>query len=265
VAASSESVSPQSEFLLTQFLKHPIVGLVIGIAISIALYFLSLNEMQPSYAVSEPVAIATKQTGVDELRILYKEVEVQAAYRKRIVLWNAGRKAIEKSSISTDQPICVRLGSDMLLLSQRVSQTSRPNLLVLTRTLTDDQGMCIALEIQGDEAFEVNDGVVIDLFYASPNDPSITVSGRIKGVKEGFAQLNWDTAIRRKMKPMNWFSLVFLAINTLVGARMLWIEIKRYRAGEKNNLYLGLICFVPLTTLAVYMAKPVFFGLNWVE
>ena len=51
----------------------------------------------------------------------------------------------------------------------------------------------------------------------------------------------------------------------IVGARMITIEIDRFRKGVKNNIVFGSIVFFPWTFVYfLYVLKPLLFGLGWV-
>ena len=244
------------------FLKHPVVGLCLGVFATALLDRLSVAEMRPRFAVRKAETIASRETRVPGLQVLFRGKEVNVVRRARLVFWNAGDRPIDKPAISMTTPICIKYPSDVTLLDYRVVATSRPDLQIrLHPSSAGDQR--IVIEVLGDDALERDDGALVELLYDGPEQAEFNLSGRIKGVRNGFEEESWDRAVLKRLKPTEWIEFLNMLIIAMIGALMLRREIQRYRAGEPNNLALGGYCFFPAMLANVWLLKPLIFGLHW--
>lgn len=245
-------------------LKNPIVALSISVSVSVLLYYSALSEMKPSYTVSDSEIVASKKDGIKKLNILYDNQVIENAFRKKIVIWNSGNKTIYKNFISSDHPIRIKYSSNVSILDQRVSKTSRPD-LKFTSEIDSIYGNSINIILLGDEALESDDGVMIEIFYSGLEDEEFYVTGRIKGVKQGFEEYDWDRVVKKNFDFQEWSEFIPMLFIIFIGAVMYYVEIRRFRAGEKNNLLFASFIFPPALLLTVYLIMPFFIGVNWVQ
>ncbi len=246
------------------FLKHPITSLVIGIIgvlLAVLFYFLSLKEIKPRYAVSEPELIAEQTLDTPKLKLLWDDIEIKDISSAKIAIWNSGWQYLDDSSISNTDPIRVLIPEGVTVLSSSFIQTSRDKLRFKTSIKTSAKNeQYILIEIDGDEALEHNDGGVLKILFTGKSTKSFVIDGRIKGSKEGFVKTAWSqTSI--------WETIISIINAIIIFAVIVESQIRhRQRNRLESILYSAIIVFFIYYILAT---SPIQVGLsslpNWVK
>lgn len=170
-----------------------IINIVLwGISIIIAaiFYFFGIKKMGPKYFVAN-TSILAKSTGENSnLKILWNDKEVKNINKKQIAFYNSGKIPIRRSDISSDIPISIKCPSSITLLGSYVSKTNRD---IKMETVNYEENKIVELKLINDEAFERNDGFVVDILYTSENDiddKEWSMEGRIISVPRGIRKIN---------------------------------------------------------------------------
>jgi hypothetical protein len=180
-----------------EVIKHPVTGIGIALAMSIAFHQLSQREPAPSFATSFTETIASAESTDPRLVITWDGHRIPGVSSTRLVLWNAGRDYVDPADFL--RPITIVPAEPVQLLDVGVVRTSRPELRFIPTVHVDSvlKRQVIRLAAQGDEVLERDDGAVVRILYASTRRDSLSgvgfqVTGRIKGVPGGFRRLNWN-------------------------------------------------------------------------
>ncbi len=178
------------------FIKHPVVGLMICGLIAFIFYQLGSPKVKLRYYVSliKPMDIFWNPIDNPEISILWKGKEIDFLISRKIVLWNAGTKYLEKSNILPADPIRIVPTKNIKILSAQVIQTSRPELKFITTIKKEKKNdiQYIKLDWEGDEVLEKHDGVFLKLLYTGKVNCDFHVLGRIKGCPRGFKETSID-------------------------------------------------------------------------
>lgn len=178
------------------FIKHPVVGLVICGLIAFTFYQLGSPKVKLRYYVSliKPMDIVWKTIDNPEISILWKGKKIDFLVSRKIVLWNAGTRYLEKSNILPADPIRIVPTKNIKILSAQVIQTSRPELKFITTIKKEKKNdiQYIKLDWEGDEVLEKHDGVFLKLLYTGKVNCDFHVLGRIKGCPRGFKETSMN-------------------------------------------------------------------------
>lgn len=173
-----------------------IISFLLGVW-GIYLTFGSDRKPKPVYKILSDISI-TPGSSDSKIKVFYDSIEVENVRAVTISLWNAGNGFLSKDAFSKERPLAISCVKAVSILEFRTLKSTRPG-LILTPTLYADSVMgtpqdslsdesdFVALEIQGDEGLEVQDGVTCQILYtAKASDNFWSVNARIKGVPEGF-------------------------------------------------------------------------------
>jgi hypothetical protein len=254
---------PKNSFV--SVLSHPITAVLvsaIGIWCSIMLYVINNADISPQYAVRNSDIIASMKDNINGLKIMLNNKQIDSARIVRMAIWNSGRVPIDKAAILANQPICINYPESVSILDYRVSATSRSNLNFLLHPASNG-AHCLEIEIGGDEALEQDDGALVELLYAGPEDASFLVSGRVKGAKEGFQKQSWDRIVLKQKNLADWTRVSLMMLWSLTGIILYLKEIRLCLANKPNVI--GLASYILFTNLFLnaWLYKPFFVGLSW--
>lgn len=190
--------------------KHPFTGVAIGIIVALFVYMLSRATKEPVFSVSPPELVAQTIHSEEKLKIFWDNEEIHNATSVKIALWNNGSKFIDKSDISSTDPIkIISADEDINILAVKALRTSRTNLNFETKKENNK----VIVKIIGDEALEKFDGAIFHILYSGKQDCIWKVSGRIKGIPGGFKQKDWSKV---HPPPTKSFSIAILLIAVLM-------------------------------------------------
>jgi hypothetical protein len=186
--------------MLSKISKDPVAnfligvgGIIVGIVFAVGFYFLvEKKEAQPRYAVSEPETLAEATADAPGLKLLWEEEEIENVHTIDVVIWNAGRQFLDKNAISATDPIRITYPPGVKILYMKFTRTSRDNLKFTATDLAAAGTSAIQVGIVGDEALERKDGGLLRVLFSGPSTEEFVVTGRIKGSREGFIEVDWD-------------------------------------------------------------------------
>jgi hypothetical protein len=172
---------------------HPVMGLVVAIAVGFSTYFLSKSTKEPVFTVSPTELVAQTVNGEGNLKILWQDKEIQNAASVKIAFWNQGSQYIDRNDISTTEPLRFQSTEKVQILSVSQLASSRAAVKFSWHKEIDGQGgESAVLNIEGDEALERFDGAAFHILFSGPLNSAWIVAGRIKGVPEGFSKKDWS-------------------------------------------------------------------------
>jgi len=246
-------------------IKHPVIWFVLSSVVAILLFFASSASIEPRYFVDKTATIASSLDGNENLEVLWNGEEIENVKSTQVALWNAGRKYLDKISISEDSPIKIHLSNGGRILSHKILKVSRGS-LEFDVDVKDDN---LVINFKNDEALEKNDGLLIEVLYTGNSESSLVVQGRIKGVPDGFEE---DAIYSLRLAEQNNFLkgalIVMLAFMLFAGAINTSHGVKQYKRGSKNCwfcLISGSLMLLLSIISSIYVIQLLFFGLVWLS
>jgi hypothetical protein len=215
---------------------------ILGVLIAIFSIIYSTKDKSPVYTVSNPNLIAQTIQGENNLKITWNGENINNVASVTVAIWNKGRQYIDKSDISTDDPIqVVPSDHNSKILAVYVLKTSRPNLNFDTNINSNKSGYdYVIINIEGDEALEYMDGLVLHILYTGSINNTWDVTGRIKGVPNGIVKQNNVTLNKTNLPP---FEALFFPFFTIVGVCALIYKAKRFKIIDAGTLILTIMSF----------------------
>lgn len=176
------SFNKETLLRLYKIISNPIFGLFLGIVVSIIFYYLGKQEKKPSFYISKPELISTKNN--DKIKILYDNIEYSNLSAINLVLWNEGDKVIDALDLIPSNLPNLFSNDSIKFLSCEIIKKSRLDLNF--NTLIRDNK--IYFNIKNNEALENSDGVVFKIIYTNYEEtqPNFNFTSRIKETKTGF-------------------------------------------------------------------------------
>jgi hypothetical protein len=171
-----------SSFNLSNFFSKPIVGITGSfasiISLILAIYFYSANQQNRSLTFYQhPVeasVLKTDQTSKINVTIDGKEIDSDIT-AVQVAVWNQGNLPIKRSDILKD--IKIKLPSEFEVLETRIVKISREvTNLKLDRSILKNGEIGLDWKI-----LEKNDGGVIQVVYAGPQNINLEFAGIIQG------------------------------------------------------------------------------------
>jgi hypothetical protein len=212
---------------------HPVMGLVVAIAVGFGTYFLSKSTKEPVFAVSPAELVAQTVNGEGNLKVLWQDKEIPNAASVKIAFWNQGSQYIDRNDISTTEPLRFQSAEKVKILSVSQLASSRSAVKFSWQKQIDGQGgESAVLSIEGDEALERFDGAAFHILFSGPLTSTWIVVGRIKGVPEGFSKKDWS-----KVQPPEPTQrrVIMALITILVFSLILSITYEIYRARKWHH------------------------------
>jgi hypothetical protein len=200
-----------------EVLKHPVTILAIGTTIAIIGIVRGKATKEPVFIVSPPELIAQTVPEEEKLKILWEETKIPNVALVKIGIWNQGSRYIDKSDISSTNPIRIKPREKVDILAVQVLKTSRPTLNFDSKVERDADAIeTVLIEIKGDEALEKFDGGLFHVLFSGQWECTWKVDGRIKGVPKGFQEKDWEKVQKAKK------ARVFRSIVLPVGIALLF-------------------------------------------
>lgn len=239
-----------------EVLKHPVTGIGIALAMSIAFHQLSRKEAAPSFATSFTETIASAESTDPRLVITWDGNQIPGVSSARVMLWNAGKDYVDPADFL--RPITIVPAEPVQLLDVQVLRTSRRELRFTPMVRMDSvlKRQVIQLTIQGDEVLEHEDGALIRILYGSRADSPLgvgfAVTGRIKGVPAGFRRLNWNET---NASAPALSSIVIILIWTALLLRLLWETRREWHTYDRRNRIAGAMIVTVAGVMLVLMIR----------
>lgn len=194
---SGEASAKRNLFTDSTFLGW--FGVIFGAVFSVIIYYYSIKAVKPVYTVLSD-EIWTNNPVESRIKIFFDSVEVRNVRVATIYFWNASNDFLSKESFSKDKPLSLISSKPVSILEVTELGTSRPELKFskiyhvddISGTPSDTNATTfdyVSLEMQGDEGFEENDGGKFAVIYTSKTDCKWRVDARIKGVPQGFTEV----------------------------------------------------------------------------
>ncbi|MBO9572153.1 MAG: hypothetical protein J7497_08090 [Chitinophagaceae bacterium] len=182
---------------LWYFLNNSFFGLLVGVGLTIFQFWLDEKEYAIGYCVevqTENVFIGDQNSGG------YNSINADAAHTVNIALWNDGDMYMDKSVISSTDPLRIVPDSSVKIISYKILRTSRNNLHF---TIIPRSGLIV--KIKGDDGLEKYDGIKLQVVYYGPANTSWRIAGRIKSNLNSFNQ--YYSVDMYKFKSFPWFAM----------------------------------------------------------
>jgi hypothetical protein len=222
-----------------------IVG-VIGTIITIV-GFIKRREKKPSWDIHNVLLIKSYKNKYSNLKISYKDNEVETLSVSNIVIWNAGSEPITKTDIETKNHLrIIPKGNVSILESNIIQEKNTSNCLGIDFNTGKNQ-----IEIYFDY-LNKGDGGVIQIFHTGTNNKDLDVVGDLVGAK--IIQKN----VLRKLSLKDYIQvgLVFALMNCTMFYLIYSIQIF---LGMSRNILLDLLVSLGLILLLLYF----FFGKSY--
>lgn len=237
--------------------------------VGFAFFIFSQKITEVSYSISKEEIIVSKPEGTPELTLNWKDEPVlQDLKRLKVAIWNSVNEYIDYAAISQTIGFQIKLSGDHTIMSQKISSISRSNLNIESSFNPSNKDV-IDFNFKGDDALEINDGIVILIFYVGEETPKIKLLGRIKGIKEEFKLVNWSS-IKSPFSEGTSVILYFLGFLFICGVVLIlpffnFTESKKAISIYKSSsLFMGiLLCSVPFIVF-ITVANVWYFGIPWV-
>ena len=258
--------------LSKRLFRNPVLNFALATLVALALFFLSEDIIEISYSISSPEVIAEKPDEAPELTFRWKDQLIEEDLKRlKIAVWNSGNTHIDFASISTTNKLRLKVSGNFTVVSQKATSKSRESLGVST-VLENDTDQYILIDLDGDDALEINDGFIISVFYVGEDDPEVILQGRVKGINGGFDKVEWKS-IKSSLEGASVKVYLVLALMFFSGV-VLYMCSKGYLNDVpvfKNLLYefiAPLIAIFYIGTsvgLALGIVEVVYHGLTWVD
>lgn len=157
-----------------------ILGLI-GMVVSLFLYVRSRVGPRLSFQYKALRLIGGADRNLPEdVKVFFKEVQVERLTKTHIVLWNSGRATLDGERVVEQEPVRFHFEDDSEVLSARVLHSSRPSSKASVRIMPDRPNVVVCTF----DYLESGDGVVLETLHtAKAGKPQ--VEGTIRGVPKG--------------------------------------------------------------------------------
>jgi len=256
-------------------LKMPLITAISSILITIVFgyffHYLALNKTELSYSVSPEEVITPKTEETSSLSYWWGADKINADIKRiKIAIYNNGNTFIDKSKISSDNPIKITIPSGTYrILGQNITKISQKDLKITTDMA--DNSNVIKVTILNDDGFEENNGLIVSLFYTGDNTPKPIVTGRIKGSHD-ITEKNWND-IHRINTDVLWIALLVIFVLFIPGALLLITANEKLKGGKiskyliydlSGNVVGGLLMALGIT-LILSTLTPYIHNLHWIN
>ena len=165
-----------------------VVSIIIGVLVSYFFYRRGLQSKEPCWDVSDHNLIYNHKSLISDVKILYRDEQVDSLSVAKIVFWNRGRETIERRHIVPADRLRIVPGGDARLLEVAIVATSRPGNEVTVSPSEDGREATIDFSY-----LDQGDGVVIQVVHSGSWMERPALQGTIMGVKalRGRASRRW--------------------------------------------------------------------------
>lgn len=232
-----------------KILSNSLVGLIIGISLTLFIFYLQRHEIEIGYTVLNTNIIA--QSAINKnITILFKKDTMPNLNIVEFGLWNAGTEYIDKKNISETYPLAITPNNPVQVLDYKITKRSRKNLnFNLSKSIANSSN--IVLQIEGDDGLEKSDGIRIQVIYSGDQNVVWGVAGRIKGNLNSFRKYAPNDLIKYEKKSTSTlivFGILFIFMFCLI----IFIIIKMMTHEYNPNIGTTIFVFViPLILIIV--------------
>tara|TARA_R110001583_G_scaffold173430_1_gene327472 strand:+ start:149 stop:838 length:690 start_codon:yes stop_codon:yes gene_type:complete len=228
---------------------------------------LSTNSIKPKYYIADTATIASSINGESDLKVLWKNEAIENVKSTKVVIWNGGTKYLDRNSISQSKPISISISHDGKILSSKILKTSRASLEFEVTNEKDKDNQNVIIAFVADEALEKNDGLLIEILHTGGDDSELSVTGRVKGVPDGFES---DSIVAFELIEKKTFikvSIAVLIILCMIASLFnLYHGINLYKSESRNCwfcLISGSVMLLISLGASFYLFQTIFWGLTW--
>lgn|ERR1035437_571380 len=234
-----------------KLLNNSFTGLIIGIALTLIIFYLQKQQIQVGYTLLNTNVIA--KGGIDKnITILFKNDTIPNLNLIEFGLWNDGTEYIDKKNISETDPLSIVPDNGVQILDYKIIKKSRANLNLELKKLTDSIDSKIILQIQGDDGLEKSDGIKIQIIYSGNENSIWKVNGRVKGNLNSFKKYSAEELRKYEKKTIG--ILIFL-IALFFGCSLfiIWYFVQVRNKKLETNIASGIFVFT-LFGLGIFLS-----------
>ena len=155
---------------------------IVGIILAWVFYIRSKEQVRPCILIERTTLIGKSMRLFPELvEIRYNNSAIPELSKVRITFWNAGKKTLNESDIAQHDPITIRFSQSEVQVLDIRSMTSTRD-VINAKTFLRDNIIHLSFDF-----LDKDDGLALEAFYDSGSETEITLSGTIKGVRDGIA------------------------------------------------------------------------------
>ncbi|MHA7944614.1 hypothetical protein ACJOV8_016165 [Formosa sp. 3Alg 14/1] len=234
-------ITLKSASFIYKIIKHPISAIVISCIIGYAYYLLSLKDKDPLYNITQPILIADNINDAN-IKINWKDTSINNIHQIKLSIWNNGSDIVDYSDFVKNKPLTLFNEGNVKILKVSSIKSSRPNIKFTSKILNDS----IIFSLTNSEALEKGDGEKFSILYSKINEKKWTLSGRIKGSKDGFGIKEVKNPNSKSESYTNYITLIlFLLI-------ILRLGISIYKKGY-IHFYNREIIFITTYLIIIYI------------
>ncbi|GET23372.1 hypothetical protein [Prolixibacter denitrificans] len=169
------------------FIKHPIVLLLLGGLISFIFYKLGTKDKKPSYYISKQELVAKVTEDASKMSILWDSTKYENLYYIKLIVWNSGKQFIDASDFIPSNPMTLSNDGKIKILSVSTERSSRVGVKFGYKIYNKDSSdSYVNFSLLNNEALEQNDGIIIHVLYSEIEKGNWNFKGRVKGAVNGF-------------------------------------------------------------------------------
>lgn len=156
-----------------------VLGLV-GVVLAIYFYLRARKVVRISYEIEETVVVGTPdETLSDDLKVLFRGVDVPAVTSTKFTIWNSGNSTIRRSDIAEGDLLTLVVPDGSTFLHGTI--LSRTRSVNDFKIIVDDQSSATLLDFA---FFDPRDGASISILHTSPPG-TIDIKGTVIGLRGG--------------------------------------------------------------------------------
>lgn len=185
---------------LWTIIKHPVTALVFGFLVATFFHIINISKIEPQYTISQPEEIISPILKDSDLKIIWKDKEIQKLVSVKVAFWNAGKQYFKNDDIVPEKPITIvpsfnNICKKIRIVDTDIVQTSRDGLNFNYEVINEQY---IKLEIDGGEAVEQDDGFVMRILYEGLDSCGFEIMGRIYSTE--IKKFDWNNVVRNDKK-----------------------------------------------------------------
>lgn len=175
-----------------------IAGILIGVIASYYFYRKSVRIKEPCWAIRTNNLIQGYSAQLDNLRVLYQDVNIENLTISKILFWNDGIETIDRGDIETANHLRIFSLDGVELLDAKVLTTNNQSCQFTVNLSSDKTNALLNFDY-----LDKKQGAVIQIVHTGTSSKDLNVAGDIKGansIKNKFTIPIW-------MKLFNRFSI----------------------------------------------------------
>ncbi len=189
------------------------ISLIIGVVgLSLAIYFqiTSIRKKEPCWAVRSVNLIEGYSSKLNELKIIFKEIQIENLTISRILFWNKGKDTIERGDIETINKLRIEAENGIDFLDAKIlainNQSNQCEVKIANK------GNCVNILF---DYLDQKQGFVAQVVHTGKSSQDIHIVGDIKGVE----------SIQNRLKKPKWVNYIKQSITNNIGFEKIVIVI----------------------------------------